>query len=263
MDVLSLNDLDVLLRGVQQRMTAFLEETKAQPQLPGQFHSATIGFSLELDRVAAIIERLTFQPATQESEIAPPPKEPEEPLELTELEPISASKRRRMLLHAPSQHRRPESKFVVLRREAIETVRNFLNSSLLSLQDVVLHELFYPEGAPFFDDLEGTPKECLRTALNHPEEYLVSLKDASTLTDSAALPDTIIVYNLHRECGKLINLFDLLQAFASVIAQDSSSEDVQARFVQAISQLQYLGFLKPTKRKTDHMQRLAISALDD
>eukprot|EP00042_Codosiga_hollandica_P046816 m.497205 g.497205 ORF g.497205 m.497205 type:complete len:88 (-) comp57312_c0_seq6:1343-1606(-) len=62
MDVLSLNDLDVLLRGVQQRMTAFLEETKAQPQLPGQFHSATIGFSLELDRVAAIIERLTFQP---------------------------------------------------------------------------------------------------------------------------------------------------------------------------------------------------------
>lgn len=29
-----------------------------------------------------------------------------------------------------------------------------------------------------------------------------------------------------------------------------------ARFIQAVSELQLLGFIKPTQRKTDHVQRL-------
>jgi origin recognition complex subunit 3 len=31
---------------------------------------------------------------------------------------------------------------------------------------------------------------------------------------------------------------------------------ISARFIQAVSELQLLGFIKPTQRKTDHVQRL-------
>ena len=33
-----------------------------------------------------------------------------------------------------------------------------------------------------------------------------------------------------------------------------------ARFIQAVSELQFLGFIKPTLRKTDHVQRLTWGA---
>jgi hypothetical protein len=34
----------------------------------------------------------------------------------------------------------------------------------------------------------------------------------------------------------------------------------QARFTQSVSSLQFLGFVKPSKRKTDHVQRLTWAA---
>jgi len=33
-----------------------------------------------------------------------------------------------------------------------------------------------------------------------------------------------------------------------------------ARFIQAVSELQFLGFIRPTQRKTDHVQRLTWGA---
>lgn len=96
-----------------------------------------------------------------------------------------------------------------------------------------------------------------------------------------ALPDIAIAYQLHLECGKLINLHDWLQAFASVVelvppkAEDESGEAAdnssktpktaaarepslltQARFARAVAELQFLGFVKPSTRKADHVARL-------
>ena len=34
------------------------------------------------------------------------------------------------------------------------------------------------------------------------------------------------------------------------------SERMHARFSRAVSELQFLGFIKPSKRKTDHVERL-------
>ena len=47
-----------------------------------------------------------------------------------------------------------------------------------------------------------------------------------------------------------------------VQAEDEENEQgkpdklLQARFIRAVSELQFLGFVKPTKRKTDHVARL-------
>jgi origin recognition complex subunit 3 len=36
------------------------------------------------------------------------------------------------------------------------------------------------------------------------------------------------------------------------------SERMHARFSHAVSELQFLGFIKPSKRKTDHVERLTF-----
>lgn len=76
------------------------------------------------------------------------------------------------------------------------------------------------------------------------------------------MPDTAIVYKLHLECGRLINLFDLLKAFAAIVTESEASPTpvVQARFMRAMMELQMLGFVKTTKRKADHVLRLTWGA---
>uniref|UniRef100_A0A8D2PB31 Origin recognition complex subunit 3 n=1 Tax=Zosterops lateralis melanops TaxID=1220523 RepID=A0A8D2PB31_ZOSLA len=80
-------------------------------------------------------------------------------------------------------------------------------------------------------------------------------------------PDICIVYKLHLECGRLINLVDWLEAFSTVVMAseepnaDAASSDqvddiIHARFIRAVSELELLGFIKPSKQKTDHVARL-------
>ena len=35
---------------------------------------------------------------------------------------------------------------------------------------------------------------------------------------------------------------------------------LQARFTRAVSELQFLGLIKPSKRKTDHVERLSLNS---
>lgn len=99
------------------------------------------------------------------------------------------------------------------------------------------------------------------------------------------MPDICIVYKLHLEAGKMINLYDWLQAYLSIVdpaeVEDEEKRVVspelqypfsafhykfyvcfaltlfkRARFTQAIAELEFLGFIKSSKRKTDHVNRL-------
>ncbi|KAH8300001.1 hypothetical protein KR044_008458 [Drosophila immigrans] len=115
----------------------------------------------------------------------------------------------------------------------------------------------------------GAPRAALHTALNNPHFYMqckcCELQDQSQLVST--MPDLSVVYKLHLECGRMINLFDWLQAFRSVLrARDDHGElesnqeqldpQVQARFTRAVAELQFLGYIKMSKRKTDHATRL-------
>jgi hypothetical protein len=52
-----------------------------------------------------------------------------------------------------------------------------------------------------------------------------------------------------------------VQAFSAVLGcSDTPTDEIQARFAQAISHLQMLGLVKQTKRKADHLQRLTVQA---
>ncbi|XP_058458953.1 origin recognition complex subunit 3 isoform X2 [Malaya genurostris] len=91
--------------------------------------------------------------------------------------------------------------------------------------------------------------------------------DCCELADDCSListiPDLSVAYKLHLECGRMINLFDWLQAFRTVLDGSNIDEQerqvdpkIQARFTRAVAELQFLGFIKTSKKKTDHVTRL-------
>ncbi|XP_067141152.1 origin recognition complex subunit 3 isoform X2 [Centruroides vittatus] len=139
---------------------------------------------------------------------------------------------------------------------------------LTSPSNLPLHEVFY------FDDVAAverhmlpSPRAALQNALRHPHNYLqcscCKLKDLDEVPSS--LPDICIAYKLHLECGRLINLYDWFQSFCMILqkkkqrkGKNGKKEDsvLFARFMNCVTELQLLGFIKPTQRKTDHMMRL-------
>ncbi|XP_053688466.1 origin recognition complex subunit 3 [Sabethes cyaneus] len=129
-----------------------------------------------------------------------------------------------------------------------------------------LIELFvFNDAASVRRHIVGVPRAALHTALNNPHYYLqcecCELDGDSNLVST--LPDLSVAYKLHLECGRMINLFDWLQAFRTVI-DDGDGDDnerqvdpkIQARFTRAVAELQFLGFIKTSKKKTDHVTRL-------
>ena len=75
---------------------------------------------------------------------------------------------------------------------------------------------------------------------------------ASTPPD---IPDTALVFQLISSCPtRYIGLPDVMEAFSQeVVPQELAL--TQARFSRAISELQFMGFLKSTARRTDAAER--------
>ncbi|XP_051880142.1 origin recognition complex subunit 3 isoform X2 [Pristis pectinata] len=161
------------------------------------------------------------------------------------------------------------SKFEVLRMDVLEFMDKLVRKYLVPPETQPLHELVYFKAASALRrHLNAAPRAGLQIALSNPYYYLKNeaLKsEGGTITNVA--PDICIIYKLHLECGRLINLYDWLQAFATVVrAAEGKDRDkinngqvdgvLHARFIRAVSDLEFLGFIKPTKLKTDHVARL-------
>lgn len=71
--------------------------------------------------------------------------------------------------------------------------------------------------------------------------------------------DTCVAYKIYRDCPRLINLYEWFDAFCLLMENDDASRsrlELQARFVRCVSELEFMGFIKLTKKKTDHVLRL-------
>ena len=99
------------------------------------------------------------------------------------------------------------------------------------------------------------------------------------------MPVTSILYKLYLESGPLINTFDLWSAFYSIIGgeegiwgrerggaeggkrgEEGEKEGVdkataQALFYRGLAELRSLGFVRASKKKTDHLAKLAWKGL--
>ncbi|KAM8952371.1 origin recognition complex subunit 3 isoform 3-T3 [Pelodytes ibericus] len=157
------------------------------------------------------------------------------------------------------------TKFESLRLQVVDFIDELVRKYLAPPETMPLHESIYFSGASTIRrHLNAVPRIALHTALHNPASYLKSLeRDSGSISRTA--PDICIAYKLHLECGRLINLYDWLEAFSTVVGaaegRDCDSlnqvdEITHARFIRAVSELELLGFVKPTKQKTDHVARL-------
>ncbi len=139
-------------------------------------------------------------------------------------------------------------------------------------------------------------------ALLRPKEYTFSLDSANEEPSPVSvweLPDTSILFRRYLDSGKMINVYDWFESFQLVLetqrkkltkapsgkgasptkargkgkgkrqaAEDNEEAEekwrieVQARFVRALQELDYLGFLKHTGRKADHVLRTVFDVGD-
>ncbi|XP_066110340.1 origin recognition complex subunit 3 isoform X4 [Saccopteryx bilineata] len=162
-----------------------------------------------------------------------------------------------------------QTKFEVLREKVVNLIDSLVREYLLPPETQPLHEAVYFTAAhTLHEHLNAAPRIALHTALNNPYYYLKNeaLKSEEGCIPNVA-PDVCIAYKLHLECSRLINLVDWSEAFATVvtaaekvdansITSEERNEIIHARFIRAVSELELLGFVQPTKRKTDHVARL-------
>lgn len=167
-----------------------------------------------------------------------------------------------------------QTPFERLRSNIVDFYHQTFKRTLRPLRPWPRGSLRYSE-AFLFDDvssirtrLQGTPRAAVQKALQAPHLYIdcPSLKIEDLNEIPATLPDVCIAYKLHLECGRYINLVDWFQCWLSIVksedgdGDDDKSDDVDprlhARFNRAVSELQFLGFVRPSKRKTDHVERL-------
>ncbi|XP_063821346.1 origin recognition complex subunit 3 [Ostrinia nubilalis] len=158
-----------------------------------------------------------------------------------------------------------QSEYDMVRARFVSYLEEMFTKGLMPPHTQTFHEiLFFTDVGNVRKQIVGSPRGALHTALSNPVHYLqcscCHLASPDSVTDT--LPDVCLAYKLHRECGKHINLYDWLQAFAAVLQPDVDDEQrhqdstVQIRFTRAVAELQFLGFIKSSKRKTDHVMRL-------
>lgn len=140
--------------------------------------------------------------------------------------------------------------------------RYLMPPTLLPLHEVVV----FDNVAAAKRHVVGIPRAALHTALNDPHHYLQC--DCCKISDPeeilTTMPDICIAYKLHLESGALINMYDWLQSFVTIVSPNEQTDGdqqkidpkIQARFTRAVAELQFLGFIKSSKQKTDHVTRL-------
>ncbi|KAA3675445.1 origin recognition complex subunit 3, partial [Paragonimus westermani] len=171
-----------------------------------------------------------------------------------------------------------------LKRSAfLDWLRSELGRLIPFSSSLPLHEVFYGPVGPHSINKQGlcdsnaiqpfsvslrrkfNPpyQKCMHLTLVDPGTYLqlpdLHLDSSDCLVPT--LPDLCILYKLHLESTKMINLYDWLMAFATVIGENvckdnPPSKQVQVRFFHGLAQLHHLGFIKSTRRKVDHVLRL-------
>ncbi|XP_050432352.1 origin recognition complex subunit 3 [Adelges cooleyi] len=191
------------------------------------------------------------------------------------LEVASRSQFKRKLIdNLKHEDTKPMTEFEKARMEVLDHMTlTVLRQFLVPPTTMPLHELM------IFDDLlsvkrkiVGEDRAAQYTALVNPQHYIDCDCCELEFTDQVlkTMPDVCIVYKLHLESRfDQINMYDWLQKFVSVICPNQNDDEkddndvdpaLQARFVKAVNELQYLGYIRPSKYKADHVQRLTCGS---
>ena len=129
-----------------------------------------------------------------------------------------------------------------------ETVAKTIDLLAFPLQKIPCHELLSSNSARHLQKfINVNNRGKMRQALENPKLLMSS---------PSAMPHTALAFQLMTSCPtRYIGLPDIMEAFVQETTDDASPAQAQAKFSRAISELQFMGFLKSTARRTDAAER--------
>ncbi|KAI2467714.1 origin recognition complex subunit 3 N-terminus-domain-containing protein [Annulohypoxylon bovei var. microspora] len=134
-------------------------------------------------------------------------------------------------------------------------------------KDLLFSELwFFDSKAPYKDVFIPRPRGVVERALSRPHDYL-NCSCCETKGDSAipSFPTTSILYQLYSETGSLINVADLWSAYYAIVGEENE-EGLEERaalvlFYRGLAEMRAMGFVKQSRKKADHIAKLAWKGL--
>lgn len=216
------------------------------------------------EKITAISERLAMGDNLDYYDSDEYEKEEEDVKSLDKIKYTYQLQQRLRERKAQQQSTKKKTRFEKLRDEFIGICQEFFEKNLQPPVSLPLYESFYFSSTKAMKErLIPSPRLSIQNGLSDPYYYLKVKELEENYLITPHLPDISIVYKLHLESGSLINLYDWMKAFHVIVTSDEHGDvekdidDVtQARFIQAVSEMQLMGFIKPTKKKIDHIQRL-------
>ena len=148
-------------------------------------------------------------------------------------------------------------------------IRRFLTVNLVAPKELVLNEIFIFDSKALCRDVLGpSPRKAIERALSTPHDYLDCECCEGEEGLKASHPTTSILYQLYLESGSMINIADMWAAFQAIISSDAPEGDDEAQneeplalFYRALAELRYLGMIKGSRKKTDHVAKLKWKGL--
>lgn len=139
------------------------------------------------------------------------------------------------------------------------------------LQTLTMHEMILYSNVEELSCAGGglsggaQPRLAIFKALRNPSIVFRGISELET-------PDSAVAFRILAEGGRLVSIYDWYNIFASTLTAANlasatsdimemdgiSTAEIQARFARACSELELIGLLKYTNRKTDHVARLAF-----
>lgn len=156
-----------------------------------------------------------------------------------------------------------DKKYTALVDQLTQLLNNFFKFN--KLEPEFLHEVWtFDSVQRFREAFTPRPRAAIERALSTPSDYLNNFEKSSR--GSSARPQaTAMLYQMYLESGALINTYDLWKVFSNAITTSSDQKlderDTLVFFYQAIANLKMLGMLKQSKRKADHLAKLAWKGL--
>jgi origin recognition complex subunit 3 len=148
-----------------------------------------------------------------------------------------------------------------------QSLGDFFTAHFIQPKKLPLHEIFlFDSKAAAREVFAPAPRQAIERALNAPHDYLdCDCCDGETGL-SATQPPTAILYQLYLESGSLINISDLWSAFKTILEPEDGvgeekEEQTLALFYRGLAELKYLGMIKNSRKKTDHLTKLAWKGL--
>ena len=149
-----------------------------------------------------------------------------------------------------------------------EQIRDFLTQRIIAPKDLILNEVFvFDSKATCRDALGPYPRKAIERALGTPHDYLDCECCEGEEGLKASHPATALVYQLYLESGSLINVADMWAAFQAIVSPEQLGEEAEqdqeklALFHRALAELRYLGMIKGSRKRTDHVMKLRWKGL--